>query len=116
MDQSPDKSHVYSKKYLKCRLIERYGDKIYFTSEDRRAEVLCFKDATANIIREYQNDKDVDKKRKILETAVKLIQNDISLVNVNSMLYFSVNSMEDQKSQLNISRKFENYFMNPYKN
>ena len=62
MDQSPDK----------------YGVKIYFTSRERRAEVLCFKDVTANILREYQNDTDVGEKRKILDTAVKLILNDIS--------------------------------------
>ena len=72
MDKS-DKSLIYSKKHLRNMLGDRYHKKMYFTSQERRTDVLCFKDMSASIITEYHDNTENDDKTKII-TAVKLIK------------------------------------------
>ena len=43
MDKSPDKSLVYSRKHLQNMLVDRYQEKMYFTSQKRQTDVMCFK-------------------------------------------------------------------------
>ena len=44
-------------------LVDRFQEKKYFTSRERRTAVLYFKDTSASIIREYyDNNEDHDKK------------------------------------------------------
>ena len=74
MDKSPDKSLVYSKKQLQNMLVDRYLEKMYFNSQERRTDVLCFKDMSASIIREYHDNTEDDGKAKIINTALKLIK------------------------------------------
>ena len=63
MNKSPDKSLGYSKKHLRNMLVDRFQEKKYFTSRERRTAVLYFKDTSASIIREYyDNNEDHDKK------------------------------------------------------
>ena len=81
-------------------LEERFKGRMYFISQERRTDVLCFKDLIASIIREHHNNKEDDDKTKIIKSAVKLIQNDIALVNMNSSLYPSINAMTDLNGQL----------------
>ena len=83
MDKSPDKSLVYSKKHLRNMLVDRYQEKMYFTSQERRTDVLCFKDMSASIVREYHDNIEDDDKTKLINTAVKLIKNDISPLEID---------------------------------
>ena len=73
MDKSPVKSIVYSKKHLQNMLVDRCQEKMYFTSKERRTDVLRFKDMSVSIIREYHDNNEDDDKTKIINTAGKLI-------------------------------------------
>ena len=74
MDKSPDKPLVYSKKHLQNMLVDRYQEKMYFISQEQQTDVLCFKDMSASVIREYHDDTEDDDKTKIVNTAVKFIK------------------------------------------
>ena len=54
-------------------LEEHFKEGVYFTLQERRTDVLCFKDLTASIIREHHNNNEDDDKTKIIKSAVKLI-------------------------------------------
>ena len=73
MDKSPVKSIVYSKKHLRNLLVDRCQEKMYFASKERRTDVLCFKDMSVSIIREYHDNNEDDDKTKRINTAGKLI-------------------------------------------
>ena len=53
----------------------------------KRCNAIFFSERGKSIIREHHNNKEDDDKTKIIKSAVKLIQNDIALVNMNSSLY-----------------------------
>ena len=56
---------------------------MYFTSQGRRTDILCFKDMSARIIREYHDNTEDDDMTKIINTAVKLIKSHIALLEID---------------------------------
>ena len=97
MDKSRDKSLVYSKKHLRNKLVDQ--KKMYFTSQERQTDVSCFKDPSASIIREYHDNTEDNDKAKIINAAVKLIKNDISLLEIDRSVYSSITEMIDPDRQ-----------------
>ena len=102
MDKSPDKSIVYSKKHLRNMLVDRYQKKMYFTLQERRTDELCFKDIGGSIITEYHDNTEDDDNTKIINTAVKLTKNDISLLEIDRLVYHSITEMIDRERQLEL--------------
>ena len=87
---------------------------MYFTSQERRTDLLCFKDLATSIIQEHHNNKEDDDKTRIIKSAVKLIQNDIVLMNMNSSLYPSVNVMTDLDGQFKLIPESLRLFLKPH--
>ena len=75
---------------------------MYFTSQERRTGVLCFKDMNASIIREYYDNIQDDGKTKIIYTAVKLVNNNFSFLGIYRSVYHSVTVMIDPDRQLEL--------------
>ena len=87
---------VYGIKRLKQKLIDDSEGEIYFTSEERREDILCFRSSINNIIREYhkkQTQTEEEEAKKIIITAAKLICNDIKTTKKDSSTYPSVTEM-----------------------
>ena len=75
--------------------------------------MLCFKDMTANIIREHHENIEDDDKTKIIKSAVKLIQNDIAVLNMDYSVYPSFNGMIDLDRQLSLIPESLKLFLKP---
>ena len=82
-------------------LVDRCQEKMYFISQEQQTDVLCFKDMSASIVREYHNT-EADDKTKIINTAAKFIKNDISLLEIDRSVYPSITEMINPDRQLEL--------------
>ena len=91
---------VYSKKWIKEKLKERYGDNITMT-DDRYSTIACLKNVASAIINEkwYANRKDdINEERdRIILTAAKLINQEIRDAKFNTDIYHTETNICDVK-------------------
>ena len=72
----------YGNRYLKQRLMDTYGDSIYFAEGEGVHNIVTMREKTSQILRSYFKDHDKEgdeeaQKRAIIKTAAKLIRSDI---------------------------------------
>ena len=76
---------VYHERYLKQALEKHYGNSIFITNQEHKKNIVCFRNCTADIIRDYHKKMETgiedEKKRTIIKTAASLIMNDIKCLN-----------------------------------
>ena len=108
LDPIEDKSLAYGRRYLKTKLQEEYKESLYFTSEERIADIVCLKDTTNAILRDYRQQvitplhtlDDAELKELTISTAINLICGDLARVPLDRKKYPSVDSMTNTESQL----------------
>ena len=94
-------------------LVDRYQEKMYFTSQERWTDVLCLKDMSASNIRQYHDNTEDDDETKIINLAVKLIENDISLLEIDRSVYLSITGMFHPDRQLELVPESEKLLLRP---
>ena len=103
-DASLQEEHVYSVKHLKRKLLDRYGDHIYFATSRGRKDVVCFRDMCSFIVNDkWYADKSAtveDKSLKIVRTAAKLISAQIRETEADTDIYPTASEMVDDNSDV----------------
>lgn len=110
LDPTEDKSLAYGRRYLKTMLQDEYEESLYFTSDERRADIVCQKDSTNAILRDYRQQvnnpshtlNDDELKELTISTAINLICGELARVSLDQKQYPSVDSMTNTQSQLSL--------------
>ena len=93
MVQLSEGSICYSEKSLKQKLIERFGDHIFFAHQPGRPDIICFKDYVWFIMSEFkkiQSQTPLD----IITAAVKIIKNDVRVMSRDKKEYPDISRTE----------------------
>ena len=81
----------YSFPYMKKRLLEHFKERIIITELDGKANVVTFRSTASHILHQFydspKNDDSEAEKLRLIETAAKLIKNDIKSVKPESSRY-----------------------------
>ena len=87
----------YSFPYMKKRLLEHFKERIIITELDGKANVVTFRSTASHILHQFydspKNDDSEAEKLRLIETAAKLIKNDIKSVKPESSRYPSSDEM-----------------------
>ena len=97
-------STAYGHTHMKARIKEHFGDQIKITELNGRANVVTFRSTAETVLQEFharQKDHPEEEKQHIIETAAKLIKNDIKLVDTSNEHYPTVNEIETEERCLN---------------
>ena len=72
---------VYSVKWLKQLLLDKYGDHVFFATVEGKNDVVCFKDMASYIINakwyQEREEKIEDESKRLVLAAAKLLKDDI---------------------------------------
>ena len=85
-----DSETVYTTKWLKKKLKDKYKDHIFFAELNGKSDVVCLKDTASLIINNawYEaREKDAEDSERIIKTAAKLILADIRTTKIDKEYY-----------------------------
>ena len=97
-------STAYGHTHMKAKIKEHFGDQIIITELNGRANVVTFRSTAETVLQEFharQKDHPEQEKQHIIETAAKLIKNDIKLVDTSNEHYPTVYEIETEERCLN---------------
>lgn len=91
----------YSCPYMKQRLQEHFGDRIIETEINGKPNVVTFRNKASKVLYEFYNQHDLDpdkNEQRIIETAAKLIEDDIKAVKTSHCIYPGVDDIGSEES------------------
>ncbi|ESN98242.1 hypothetical protein HELRODRAFT_177122 [Helobdella robusta] len=95
-----DPSDVYSSRYMKSKLYERYGDDLFIADFSNRKNVICFNNTAKRLINDsWYSERESDivsESKRIVETAAKLIKNSIREKIFDTESYPAENQIKDK--------------------
>lgn len=82
---------AYSCKHMKKRITDHFGDSILISTLDGKSDIVTLKQTAASIVHKFHKTSKMmsaeEEKNNIIETAAKLIKNDILLIVSSKMFY-----------------------------
>ena len=112
MCASVDRDKVYSIKWFRMKLKEKYKETIFFTGHPGKPSLVCFKDSARDIISEKwfkERKQNIDEdKRRIIDAAARLIKSEIRSITFPTDVYPSKSDIENCSTFLPSSLQ---YFM-----
>jgi len=93
-----DASDVFVGKHMKMRLVDHFGDKIFIAELNGRKDIVSLSCSASKIIYDFhkekqENDTEAEKSR-IIQTAARLVQNDIESIEADTSKYPSSADLE----------------------
>ena len=84
MVEEANGTETYTRRWMKTKLLEKYGDRIFFSEMNGKSDIVCFRDTAEMLINEkWYHDKNEncedDEAKRILELAAKIILGQIRL-------------------------------------
>ena len=100
-----DKIDAYSKKHMKRKIIDHFGEEVLISNSQTKEDVVTLKSTAKKILSEYlaspELDSEEDKKQVLLDTAAKLIKNDIKGAVASKDCYPDVEDIRDIEKNVN---------------
>ena len=107
----PNNDEVYSEKWIKQKLIQRYGDHIQFNEVRGRHNVICWKEMASYVVNEKWRENEGNRSEHIVVTAAKLLRATICEASYDTDSYPQCTAMEDTHEAKNWMPKLLQLFL-----
>ena len=77
MEKEANKTDTYSRRWMKAKLVEKYGERMYFSEIYGKSDVVCFKDTAAILLNDAwyneRNENSENEAKRVLDLAAKIL-------------------------------------------
>ena len=89
MEKEANDTDTYSRRWMKVKSVEKYGERIYFSEINGKSDVVCFKDIADILINDAwynkRNENSENEAKRVLDLAAKIILGQIRSTVAKSM-------------------------------
>ena len=83
MEKEANETDTYSSRWMKVKLVEKYGERINLLEINSKLDVVCFKDTTDILINDAwyneRNENSENEAERVLDLAAKIILGQLNL-------------------------------------
>ena len=110
-----ESENVYSQKWLKTKLQQKYKEHIFFAEVNAKSNVICFREMANYLVTDAwynaRKENPTEEAERIIETAAKLILNDIRSANFDVKTYPNLGEIESVEDESNYLPPYLQLFM-----